>query len=249
MKKLFVGISLLLLCGILFAQKQVEHQQLMWYAYQNTLKIDSSWSLVTELHERRFRNPDVQHQLLLRTRIQRDLGSGWDMGAGMCVSFQSPNDPATEIDVVLPELRPHLEFNFHQKIKLLNIDHRYKAEARFFHHVNSTFTDLEDGYEYGTIRFRYRLQFFYPILRLKEQKTLRVRFGDELMVNLGENIVHNFFDQNRLFAGLNMVFSQVITLEAGYINWFQQQKSGVNYYNRDILAVALYHSIKSKRTL
>jgi hypothetical protein len=149
----------------------------------------------------------------------------------------------------VPELRPHLEVNLRQKFSSFTVDHRYRAEARFFHHVNSTFTELEDGYQYGNIRLRYRLQFIYPIIKFNEIRTLRLKAGDELFINLGSAIVHNFFDQNRLFAALNMVFSQAITLEAGYMNWFQQQKSGVDYYNRDILVFTLYHSIESKRTL
>jgi hypothetical protein len=132
---------------------------------------------------------------------------------------------------------------------LLSIDHRYKAEGRFFHNVNSMLTELDDGYQYGNLRFRYRLQFLYPLIKFNAVRSLRIKVGDELMVNLGKDIVHNFFDQNRLFAVLNLVISPAITLEAGYINWFQQQKSGVDYYNRDILVFALHHSIETKRTL
>jgi len=249
LKKLFIGIVLYSLYGAAFAQKQVEHQQLVWYAYINTIKFNPTWSLVSEVQERRFVNPSAQHQFVVRAHIHRDLGSGWDAGAGMCLFFHSPNDPGSEIDLAVPELRPHLEVNLRQKFSSFTVDHRYRAEARFFHHVNSTFTELEDGYQYGNIRLRYRLQFFYPIIKFNEIRTLRIKAGDELLINLGSAIVHNFFDQNRLFAALNMVFSRAITLEAGYMNWFQQQKSGVDYYNRDILVFTLYHSIESKRTL
>ena len=249
MKKLFTGIVLITFCVAAFAQKQVEHQQLVWYAYINTIKFNPTWTLVSEVQERRFINPSAQHQFVVRAHIHRDLGSGWDAGAGMSLFFQSPNDPESEIDLVVPELRPHFEVRLHQKFSALSVDHRYRAEARFFHQVNSNFTALEDGYQYSNIRLRYRLQFLYPIVKFNEIRTLGIKAGDELFINLGSTIVNNFFDQNRLFAALNMVFSRTITLEAGYMNWFQQQKSGVDYYNRDILVFTLYHSIESKRTL
>lgn len=249
MNKLFTGILSILLYTVAFAQRQVEHQQLVWYAYINTITLNSTWSIVSDVQERHFINPSAQHQFVIRSYIRRDLGSGWDMGVGMSLFFQSPNDPESENDLVVPELRPHLEFNFHQKINVLTIEHRYKAEARFFHNVNSSLTTLEDGYQYSNVRLRYRLQCIYPVVKFSEMSSLRIKVGDELLVNVGSNMVNNFFDQNRWFAGLRMVFSPAIMLEAGYINWFQQQKSGMDYYNRDILAFALYHSINSKRTL
>ncbi|HEX5113057.1 MAG TPA: hypothetical protein VFV79_09425 [Saprospiraceae bacterium] len=57
-----------------------------------------------------------------------------------------------------------------------------------------------------------------------------------------------FSDQNRFFTGIVLVLGPAFNLEAGYINWFQQQKSGVDYYNRDIFAFNLQHTIESKRT-
>lgn len=231
------------------AQKQVEHQQLIWYAYFNTIKFDTVWSLTTELQERRFINPGAQHQFLIQTHVHRQLGAGWDVAAGVCFFLQNPNDPESDLQLTVPEIRPHLEFNLRQKIKLLRIEHRYKMEARFFHHTDSGFTELEEGYTYGNLRFRYRLQFLLPIIKFNETQSLKLKAGDEILFNVGEKIVSNFFDQNRFFIGLHMILSPTITLETGYMNWFQEQKSGVDYYNRDILGLALYHTIQTKQTL
>ena len=248
LKKLLIGILLLLLSVVARAQKQVEHQQQIWFAYINTIRFNPSWFLVSEVQERRFINPSAPFHFLLRTHIHRDLGSGWDAGAGFALFLQSPNNPESEIDLTIPELRPHLEFNLRQKLKNFNLEHRYRAEARIFHNVNSSLTDLEEGYTYGTLRLRYRLQFIFPVVKSKGATILKLKAGDELLVNVGENIVHNFFDHNRLFAGIICTLGPAFDLEAGYINWFQQQKSGVDYYNRDIFVFNLQHSIESKRT-
>ena len=248
LKKLFIGILLLLVSGVAWSQKQVEHQQQIWFGYTNTIRFNPTWFLVTEVQERRFINPSAPFHFLLRTHIHRDLGSGWDAAAGFSLFLQSPNDPESEIDLTIPELRPHLEFNLRQKLNSFNIEQRYRAEARFFHNVNSTLTDLDDGYSYGTLRLRYRIQFIFPVIKSKGVNIIKLKAGDELMVNVGENIVHNFFDQNRLYAGVIFVLGPAFSLEAGYINWFQQQKSGVDYYNRDIFAFYFQHTIESKRT-
>jgi len=248
LKKLFIGILLISCCGVILAQKQVEHQQQIWFAYTNTIKFNTTWFLVSEIQDRRFINPSAQYQFLLRSHLHRDLGSGWDVGAGFALFLQRPNDPESTIDLTVPELRPHLEFNLRQKLNAVNIEHRYRAEARVFHNVNSTLTDLDDGYTYGTLRLRYRLQFVFPLIKSNEVVVVKFKVGDELLVNVGENIVNNFFDHNRFFTGLVFALGPAFNLEAGYINWFQQQKSGVDYYNRDIFAFNLQHTIESKRT-
>lgn len=38
---------------------------------------------------------------------------------------------------------------------------------------------------------------------------------------------------------INTIFS----LEARYMNWFQQRVSGVDSYNRDMIRIALFHAI------
>jgi hypothetical protein len=243
-KTCFIGFLWLVVSGTCTAQKHIEHQQLIWYAYFNTIHFDTTWSLTTELQERRFINPGAQHQFLVRTHLHRNLGAGWDVAAGLCLLFHNPNDPESDLQLTVPEIRPHLEFNLRQKIKSLRIEHRYRVEARFLHNTDLSLMELEDGYTYGSLRFRYRLQLLLPVVRLSETQSIKLKASDEIFLNVGENIVHNFFDHNRLFAGLNMVVSPTFTVEVGYINWFQQRSSGVDYYNRDILQLALYQTIQ-----
>jgi hypothetical protein len=235
--------------GVCEAQKQVEHQHQVWFAYNNKLTFNPTWSLVTEVQERRFVNPDAQYQFLIRTHLHRDLGAGWDVATGIAYFLQSPNHPESHIQFTVPEIRPHLEFNLRQKIKALSIEHRYKIEMRFFHNINADLIELEDGFTYGNLRFRYRLQLVIPIIKFNEAQSMKIKVGDEVMLNVGQKIVNNLFDQNRLFVGLNMTFSPSITVETGYINYYQQQKSGINYYNRDIFGLIFYHSIQTMRTL
>jgi hypothetical protein len=229
------------------AQKQVDHQQLIWFAYFNTLKLDQKWWLISELQERRFIHSFKPHQFLVRTHVNRELGSGWDVAAGMCLFLQSPNDPESSSSLIVPELRPHFEFNLRQKLSWITIDHRYKFEARFFHHVNEDNTSLEDGYSFGNFRARYRLQFSLPLLKIADDRYLKLKAGDEILFNLGKEVIHNFFDQNRIAIALSFDFSPDLTFEAGYLNWFQQQKSGNKYFDRDILRISLDHKIKTKR--
>lgn len=235
---------LIMIGSICSAQKQVEHQQQVWYAYFNTIQFDTTWSLTSEFQERRFINPSAQHQFIIRAQVRRKLGAGWAVSAGMCIFYHRSNDPESDNDLTVPEFRPHIEFNHKQKIHFLRLEHRYKVEARFFHNTNTTLTDLEEGYTYTTMRIRYQLQLAYPLVKFNDAQTLSLKAGDEILLNAGKKIVKNVFDQNRWFVGLNMAFSPSFSVEVGYLNWFQEQSSGTDYYNRDILRLTLYQVIQ-----
>jgi hypothetical protein len=56
--------------------------------------------------------------------------------------------------------------------------------------------------------------------------------SDEIMINGGNKIIKNTFDQNRVYAAVQVGVSPVVALELGYLNSFQE-KARVDYFNRD----------------
>lgn len=231
---------------ITLAQKDVTHQQLIWYGYFVAAPIDGNWSVLTEVQERHFVHPFAQHQWSLRAHVHRKLGeSGWVASAGFAAFFQSSNNPYSEVDLVEPELRPHVELAYKQHLGKLTLDHRYRTEARFFHRLNLTETDLADGYLFGSFRFRYRIMASYPIWEDKENHQLKIIAGDELMVQAGNKVAYTF-DQNRLIAGLNFTFSPALNVELAYQKWINQRQTG-GYYNRDIVRLTANHRLRGRK--
>ena len=230
-----------------FGQKTVTNQDLIWYGVFTTVKINEKWYFQNEVQERHFVNPLSQHQLIFRGHIHHLLGkSGWESSVGMCLFLQNPNDPYAAVKLTVPELRPHLEMAYKQQLTGLTIDHRYRAEARFFHNTNSNNTALEDDYDFGNLRIRYQILATIPLIKIKEKQFLKLKLSDELMVNVGENVVVNIFDQNRLSAAISYDVSKYVTFDVGYLNWFQQRTNG-NFYNRDILRFTLFHKINLEK--
>lgn len=229
------------------AQKNVTHQNLLWYGVFTTVDIHKKWYFQNEFQQRHFVHPLVQHQFLIRSHIHRLLGdSGWEGSVGMCVFWQSPNDPISTNRLTIPELRPHVEFAYVQKLPTVSLDHRYRAEARFFHNTNSTKTELTEGYSFGNYRFRYRLQATMRLLKLSVSKYLKLKVSNELHVNAGRNITKNIFDQNRFFIGFGLDVAKDATVEVGYMNWYQQKSNG-SFYDRDILRFTVFHKIKARK--
>lgn len=223
--------------------KQVTQQQLIWYAYNNTLELSPKWSLVSEIHERRFMNPDAQHQFVTRSHLHYALGKNWSASAGFTYFLQSPQDPNAINKLAVPELRPHIQFDYKQPLDKLIIVHRYRIEKRFFR--NTEDGALAEGYS-ANYRFRYRLGLEYQLATIKKLP-LKVKASNEIHINAGERIINNRFDQNRIYAGLNYAVHKNVAVEAGYLNWYQQRASGSQYFSRDIISFSVHHKIDLKK--
>jgi hypothetical protein len=92
------------------------------------------------------------------------------------------------------ELRVWLQYIFSQKINKLKIDHRLRAEKRFFYYPQKDITD-------NTSRFRYRMALTLPINKDKvEPNTVFVNAFDEIFV--GPNAPT--FKRNRVFGGFGV---------------------------------------------
>ncbi len=244
MKKIIL-VVILFFPEFLLAQKKVENQQLIWYGYYNNLKFNENWSLNSEIQERQFYNPTAQHQLVFRSNLERKLFADWKASVGMTLFLQNPNIPNSESNLTVPELRPNVGFSNKQKLGFVTINHRYKAEARLFHDVGNE--KLVGGYHFSNFRLRYQLGLDFPIWKKEGNEKLLLKIKDEIMFNVGKKIVKNTFDQNRIYAAFNYKLNASYAFELGYMNWFQQQKSGIDFYNRDILRFSIFHSIDLKK--
>lgn len=240
MKKVFVYIVLGLTCFVC-AQKKVDKQQLIWYGYYNSLKFNENWTLRSEIQERQFVNPTSQHQLVFRSNLERKIADNLQGFVGMTWFFQNSNDPNSSSNLTVPELRPDVGFASKQSYKFVTFNHRYKLEARFFHDVFQE--ALIGGYRFSNFRFRYQLGFDIPVYKKNGKEKVVFKLKDEIMFNFGKKIVKNTFDQNRIYAAIHYKLNKAIAIELGYMNWFQQQKSGIDFYNRDILRFSIFHNI------
>jgi len=240
-------LAMLGLSTAAMAQRSVTHQSLLWYGYTVALKFNSLWYWHTEVQERHFVDPFAQHQMLVRSHLHRRLGQrGWEVSAGLCYFLQSPNDPKALVRLAVPELRPHVELAMRHTVGWLTLDHRFRTEARFYHGTDAALSVLEDGFAFSNYRLRYRLQLSVPILQWDEQRALRAKLGDEIHLNAGQRIPVNIFEQNRVSAGLSIDVLPNLSVDVGYLNWYQLRSTGA-YYNRNILSFTVLHEVDLAR--
>ena len=83
----------------------------------------------------------------------------------------------------------------------VKFEHRYRFEQRF----------IESDFK---MRFRYRLMLFYPLDRpVIEKGSFYIGIYDELFINDKSN----FFDRNRLYAGLGYQYDSNIHFQLGIL--------------------------------
>ena len=184
---------------------------------------------------------------MFRSNLERKLIGNWKASVGMTFFLQNPNNPNSESNLSVPELRPDIGLIHKQKLGFLTINHRYKAEARFFHDVVNH--QLVGGYRFSNFRLRYQLGLDFPVLKNKGKEKIILKLKDEIIFNIGNKIVKNVFDQNRIYTAIQYKINASCAFEVGYMNWFQQQKSGTDFYNRDILRLSIFHTIDLKKDI
>ncbi|MFP5471063.1 MAG: DUF2490 domain-containing protein [Bacteroidia bacterium] len=225
------------------ASKNVIHQELLWFNYTNTLLFNEKYFLITELNDRRYIEELTLHQENLRIHFHFKFKNEWDIAPGFIFFLQYPHDPKSTSELVVPELRPFIQISNKNKLNdHFSINHQYIAEWRFFRNNNSL--ELTDGYN-NNFRFRYRLGVDILLTKFNNHP-FKLKIFDEIHINAGKNIVYNHFDQNRIYVGLNYEWNTHLSTEVGYLNWHQQTVNGTDFFNRNILRLAILHKITLK---
>lgn len=239
--KIYCILLLILSSYILNAQteKNVDQQSLLWTRYSNQLTINKKWSIHNEFDNRIFTNPVKQNLFVYRIQGRFILNEQLEVGLGFAYFLVSTQDPYVDYNFKLPEYRGQQDITWKQNFGKLTVNQRFQIEERFFQNANND--ELLSGTTFFW-RFRYRLQGDY-LLWGKDNNYIKVILFDELMINGGEKVVKNTFDQNRIYVAILYGINKNIALELGYLNSFQQRSSGIDYFNRDIIRLSFYHKI------
>jgi hypothetical protein len=100
---------------------------------------------------------------------------------------------------------------------------------------------LGTGYNFN-YKFRYNLWYEIPFT---QQPTNKFSFvlNDEVHVNFGKQIVYNYFDQNRFFAGFKLNINKHDNVQLGYMNQFQQLPAGNKYRNNHVIRLFYFQNL------
>lgn len=221
-------------------KKNIDSQSLLWTRYYNQLELNTRWSIHSEFDNRIFLSPIVQNLFVLRVQGRYKVLEQIELGAGFTYFSVATQDPDIHSKFNKPEYRIQQDATLKQNLGKTTLNQRFQIEERFFQNFDKE--RLISGSTFFW-RFRYRIQGDYNFWQKKKQ-FLKAIISDEIMINAGKKVVNNTFDQNRIYAGLQYGINSSLALELGYMNSFQQRSTEVDYFNRNIIRLRIYHKLK-----
>ncbi|MDR2206810.1 MAG: DUF2490 domain-containing protein [Flavobacteriaceae bacterium] len=167
-----------------------------------TYKHDKKWSAYLELQMRSIENFSLPDYYEMKGGIGYNVAQGNQVFVGIGKYGTYRNS-----DFYQREFRLWLQYTLSHNIHRLKIDHRIRAEKRFYYFPQ---TDTKSNTE----RFRYRLSLTLPINKEKvESNTFFVNGYEEIFVGPEDP----FFKRNRFFAGGGYQFNDNISGSLGYM--------------------------------
>ena len=221
--------------------KQTEKVQQVWLGYFNQTRFSDKWGMWSDLHLRTKEDfvSDFS-QAIVRLGLTYYLNDDTKLTAGYAFVNHFPADNHKNISQ--PEHRPWQQIQWHTRNPKLRLMQWFRLEERWRRKVLND-DELADGYNFN-FRLRYNILSQFPLSKKKFQPgTLSLVLSNEVFVNFGKQIVYNYFDQNRFFAGFHLHVNKHDNLQFGYMNIFQQMASGNKYRSNHVARVFYFHNL------
>lgn len=232
-----IGFIILLFVAstVTYAQtpRKTTYNNLVWFGDFSKVKLNDKWSIYFDFGLRRTDWLNKWSQTLLRPGITYTVNGNVSITAGVAW-FNNYTDK-----YVRPEYRGWQQLLFTETYGRIKVNHRLRAEQCFNQMVVKD--KLVNDYKYNN-RFRYQLNAQIALNKKSiENRTWYLNLSDEVMVNSGKEISVNYFDQNRLSAGIGYKLNDLLNLTVSYMNVFVQKSQANTYENNNALVLNLYH--------
>ncbi len=225
MKKILVLMLVMLLCSYHTSTAQntrlTTSNQVGWYTYAGTFKLDKKWNILTEYQWRRNQIISTWQQSLLKASVNYQIDPKVQLRVGYtwAETFPYGEYSLNPMGKAFSEYRAFEAVTLTDKIGIVDVAHRFMLEQRWIGKYSSSTLTKEDIYTFSNrLRYQIRLQIPFKGKNISDKTPYCVAY-DEVMIGFGNNVNENIFDQNRVGLLLGYKFNQRVKLEGGV---FQQ---------------------------
>lgn len=245
MRHCILGVVLLFIGATSFGQKQTETEQQVWGAFFNQTRFSDKWGLWADFHIRTKEDflTDLS-STIARLGLTYHVNDNTRLTAGYGYVTHYPAAPNTGI--AQPEHRPWQQIQWNTGGRRSRLVHGLRLEERYRRKLLNA-NELADEYDFN-FRLRYNLLAMFAMGRKAfAPNTMSFVINDEVMLNFGEEVVYNYFDQNRLFFGFAYHINRQNTLQFGYMNVFIQTAAGNRYRSLHVPRVFYFNNIDLRK--
>ncbi|MFD2515443.1 DUF2490 domain-containing protein [Pontibacter locisalis] len=202
-------------------KKEIREEHAVWEAAFGNFRVSEHQSVYVDLHH--IKGSFTVARIGLTQHLSHNISATGGY------SFAWLTVPGADSDALKRhEHRPWLQVVAPARLtQNLNLSTRFRYDMRYKQRVENA--TLQSAYDFSQrLRLQEILRLNLPSLKTGESMPY-LALSNEVMLNVGRNVTHNLFDQNRLglMAGLEW---PKIRLQAGYINRFVQSASVPNRY-------------------
>jgi hypothetical protein len=148
--------------------------------------------------------------------------------------------------LIIPEHRPWQQVQWHTKYGRNRTMQYIRLEERFRRKPTADSVNFS-GHNFNW-RLRYNFLWQIPLVRSAIDKgDFSFILSDEAHVAFGKEIVYNYFDQNRFFAGFAYHLNPIDNIQLGYLNVFQQLPAGNRYRTIHAGRIAYFHNLDLRK--
>lgn len=213
--------------------KVINQQMQTWVSINTLTKFSNHWGIVADAH---VRSNDIfkdNNFYFLRGGVSYIPNAVLSVVGGYAHMWLAPTNP--DWDTYSNENRIYQQMQFNSKLGNVSVLQRIRNEQRWQEKIAD---DMPTGEIRFTNRVRYLLSFNIPVFTSKKAPSLVL--SDEVLVQFGQEVVYNTFDQNRLFIGIKQTINPKLSFDFGYMNVYQQKYSGYEYDMNHTLRLFFY---------
>lgn len=217
------------------ATKQLNYHTQSWYSINSTFRFSERWGMVGDFHVRKEGMWDQDRFYLLRFGAVYWIQGKYPVILGVARLWLAPPEGLNTWNI---ENRIYQQWSSVSEQGRVAILSRIRVEERWRDQIVN---DQVVGPKQFSLRLRYLASFQVKVFNQPSMPELVA--SDEVMVQFGSSIVHNTFDQNRLFLGIRLPIGKNLSMDTGYMNVLQQRTTGNAYDLSNVFRVFLYWSV------
>jgi len=230
--------------AVAYAQKQTTDLTQVWTGYFNQTRFSKHWGAWFDAQLRTKDDfVDDLTVLIIRPGITYYVNDALKLtaGYGYITHFDQDN-----FKVSRPEHRPWQQVQWHTRYGKNRTAQYLRLEERYRRKIAPDST-LASGHNFN-FRFRYNFLWQIPLNGAELRKgSLSLILNDEVHVAFGKEVVYNYFDQNRFFAGLAFNVNPTDNIQLGYLNVFQQLPAGNRYRSIHAARIFYFHNLDLRK--
>lgn len=241
-KNLLTSLLLSLLFGVFWKagaqEKTFVQTNQQWLHYYLQFSLSGTWALIGDGSYRWKDGFGERNQYVLRLMTTYRITPALFTGGGIAYSATYGPDGVNRI-----EFRPFQDLSFKNEFRYFDLTQRFRVEERFINPVENGRILTPNRFNF---RFRYALTASLPLFGLSKTdpvKTVGLTIGDEILLNSGNRIVTNVFDQNRFFIGPAVRWSEHFSSALLWNKQFASTDDPSTYRRTHVLWLQIKHQI------